>query len=284
MLAGDKERLEDHLVHLLSRSASATAEHLMESLKERKLSYSIQAVYKELRKLQAEGIVIKARGLYSLRLSWIFNITDLADMAYATCIDAPFTEEMLPLSKKKVQWKFNNLIRADNFYLQVLTRLLVDPNVRFGFTVIDHPWFLFMQGKDEAKYTKIVEHQRKRHYILVEHDTPLGRAQLKFYDDGEESMSYAFSPGLGLSRHASCTAFIGEFILCEKLQRATKLVVDALYEKTHSSRNLDHGEILSLFTRTCSPTVVLERNEAKVRRWVRKFSEYFPEATAKARA
>lgn len=277
MLSGDKEQLEDFLVHILSQTAAATAEQLIGKLKEQRLAYSVQAVYKELRKLQAQGVVIKARGLYSLRLSWIFNLTDLADRAYATYIDAPFPDELLPPSKKKAIWKFSNLLRADNFYLQILTKLLLDPSVRSANTVIDHPWFLFLQGKDESKFQRILEQQRKHQYVLIENNTPLDRLQVKFWDSAGEhkAVIHTFSNDLDLSRTASITTFIGEYVVQERLPAATKKAFDELYRRTRSLRDLNYEEIIRLCTMPSQASVILEKNAVKAQKWWKKISEYF---------
>ena len=277
MLCGDRERLEDHLVHLLSGSVSATAEQLMQQLKVRGLSYSIQAVYMELRKLQAEGVVIKARGLYSLRLSWVFNLTDFADRAYATCVDAPLPDELLPSPGKKIRWNFSNLVRADSFYLQVITKLLIDPAVSAVYTVIDHPWFLFMQNRDEAKYRDILRHQIKRHFLLVENGTPLDRQQLRFYDTGENRpIAYAFSDEFNLSKTASLTSFLGDFVVYEKLPSLTRAAFESIYTDTPSLNKVDYARVIRLLTSHSPASVILERNETKAKRWIKKLSEYLP--------
>ena len=42
-----------------------------------------RGVYKELNKLEKEGIVVKLKTGYNLHLSWIINVLSFVDTAYA---------------------------------------------------------------------------------------------------------------------------------------------------------------------------------------------------------
>jgi len=273
MLEAVKKKLEDILVRILSENAALSAESLYRELKRRKGSYTLQALYKELRKLQQQGVVVRARGLYSLRLSWILSLTNLADRAYATCIDSPFPEELLPESEKRVKWAFNDMNRADDFYMQVLTKLLLAPSAPAAYTAMEHPWFLFMNTQNELNHQRVLEQERKKQFVVLENDTPLDRAQVHLYDN--ISIKFAFSPELGICTTYSIVSAIGDFVLSEKLPARARSGFAEVYGKTRSMKDLNFKTITRICNTTGPSSVILERNPEKSRFLIKKLERFF---------
>ena len=87
MLFQIKESLDAKLVRELGLEAGQTAQQLRESLSKSSGRYSAQALYKELHKLQREGIVVGMKGSYGLALSWVLELVDFADKVYDTYLN-----------------------------------------------------------------------------------------------------------------------------------------------------------------------------------------------------
>ena len=78
-------------------------------------NYSIQGLYKELKKLQEEGVLFKLGNQYSLRLPWVFDFISLADSISATYIERPQLPLILPEINKKEIWHFTDLLKMNDF-------------------------------------------------------------------------------------------------------------------------------------------------------------------------
>ncbi len=273
MLKAAKEKLEDVLVSILSEHAAMSADALFSEFKRRKLDYSLQALYKELRKLQKLGVVVKGRGSYSLRLAWILSLTDLADQAYATHIDSPLSEGIPPENEKRFRWTFTNPVRADDFYMQMVTKILLGPGVKSACTVLEHPWFHFVSAHMEHEHQKILRQQRKKHYMVVENDTPLDRAQMLLYD-GVWAMG-AFSDELRICTTYSIVTAVGEYIISEKLPAAARKGFSRVYSETRSLKDLNFKTISDLCNTRGTSSVVLERNPDKSRQLAKKLERFF---------
>lgn len=273
MLKAAREKLEDVIVSILSHHAAIAADDLFSELKRRKLTYTLQALYKELRKLQKLGVVVKGRGLYSLRLAWILSLTDLADRAYAAYIDAPLPHELLPESEKRFRWTFTNPVRADDFYMQILTKILMRPEVKAAWTVLEHPWFLFVSAHMEQKHQEILKQQRKRHFMVVENDTPLDRAQMHIYDGIWARGSV--TDELNICTTYSIVSAVGEYVLSEKLPVAARKGFSRIYSETRSIKNLNFKTISALCNTPGTSSVVLERNPEKSRQLIKKMEQFF---------
>lgn len=273
MLKATKEKLEDAIVGILSDHAAIAADELHLELKRRKLSYTIQALYKELRKLQQLGVVVKGRGLYSLRLSWILSLTDLADRAYTKYVDSPFPRELLPDSEKRMRWAFTSMLRADDFYMQVLTKLLMSPSAQSAYTAMEYPWFLFPHIHHELNHQRILDRQHRTQYVVLETDTPLVRAQVRVYDDMHVKCAFSSSPGM-CGTYSIVTA-IGDFILSQKLPAAARKGFAGLYARTRSLKDLNPKAISSLCNTAGTSAVVLERNPEKSKSITGKLEGFF---------
>ena len=96
MLLSSPLALDDHLVMLLAKQQSATAKQLQVELEKKTGRFTIQGIYKELNKLQQSGVVIRQSGRYSLSLSWILNLTELADEMFYTKTRSKTSFAILP--------------------------------------------------------------------------------------------------------------------------------------------------------------------------------------------
>jgi len=67
MLLGTKETIQDKIILYLTKHPNSAAEHIHRAI-EKKQTVSIQAIYQALRSLQREGVVVKEKTSYSLRI------------------------------------------------------------------------------------------------------------------------------------------------------------------------------------------------------------------------
>ena len=82
MLLGTQETLEELLVRILAERPAARPADLHAEVCRRFREYSLPAVYKELRKLQNQGVVFRTGNTLSLSLAWVLNLTALTDRMY----------------------------------------------------------------------------------------------------------------------------------------------------------------------------------------------------------
>ena len=91
MILGTTQKVENAIVLLLARTPALSADQLHKQISADYRRVSVQAVYKELRKLAAEGVVWKRAGAYQLSASWVLNFSELADRMYHTLSESPAT-------------------------------------------------------------------------------------------------------------------------------------------------------------------------------------------------
>lgn len=75
MLLGSFNNIDNLIVILLARKGSLSAKELFKIVNKNYKKSSIQAIYKELRKLIDEGVVWKSKDLYGLSAAWVVNFS-----------------------------------------------------------------------------------------------------------------------------------------------------------------------------------------------------------------
>ena len=106
MILQTKENLEDFIVKALADAPSLTVAEISKKVIQDSKKYSSQAMYKELKKLQNGGVVVKSKRTYSLRLPWAFDLISLADKLSAIYTERPQLSFILPEINKKEIWHF----------------------------------------------------------------------------------------------------------------------------------------------------------------------------------
>ncbi len=74
MLLGSNNDLENALLVALSSRTVATVPQMAAELSKKNLKPTIQGIYRALRKLRLEGVVVKEHDGYSIRIPWILDM------------------------------------------------------------------------------------------------------------------------------------------------------------------------------------------------------------------
>lgn len=105
MFLGDNKNLENIITLLLAKHGELEAENIWKKIKP---EISIQGIYRVLRKLQKEGVIIKAKQKYSLRIPWILDLSDLINKTEKIYLQEKYIAKFLPTKNK--QKKYGTLI------------------------------------------------------------------------------------------------------------------------------------------------------------------------------
>src|SRR5262245_35928335 len=141
MLLSTRQSLADILVSILAEQSSSDVRRLHHEVASRHRHFSLPAVYKELRNLQEQGVVVRRKKELSLNMTWILNLIDLADRMYDTHVESPVPANVLPLETGKTTFRFSNLARVDDFWMHAAILMLQHSQRKTMFQWFPHPWF-----------------------------------------------------------------------------------------------------------------------------------------------
>lgn len=236
-------------------------------------NYSVQGLYKELKKLQAEGVLFKLRNKYSLRLPWVFDFLSLADQLSATYIERPQLPLVLPEINKKEIWHFSDLLKMNDFWSHILLILIQQSKHKVLLGWNPHPWFHLVQTRQEEQYIKALKLAQSKLYLIIGGASFLDTWAEKFWD--KETVHYSFGESDFHKERSTYFNVIDDYVVTVKLEPKTAQAIDAIYEYTKSIDDLNLQSILSIFHQKTKCSIWLEKNPEKARKIATKFKKFW---------
>lgn len=273
MLLQTDQKLEEYIVGLLAEKESATASWLHQQVMRVGRQCSLQAIYKELSKLQKVGVVVKVKNKFSLRLTWVMDLVSLTDQMYDTHLQNPPYESILPAEGEKRTWVFYDLLKMDDFWAHVTVALFRHSKMKILFEWIPHPWFYLVIHDKQIQFQKASRITGRKFHMIIGGQTYLDKLCIQYWPEDLYEYSFAESPFSG--DNATYLDVIDDYVLTIKLTGKTAAAIDRLYESIRTAEDVELGRILEVLTSRTKVTLTLERNPKKASKLIRKFTDFF---------
>ncbi len=273
MILQSKPRLEEKIVQLLMLQPNQSAAQLLEAVNGVGKDYSVQAVYKELRKLHHFGVVAKHRTHYSLRIPWVLDVVALIDQMKQRYLDATTFDAILPGLNHRKSWHFTNLNTLNNFWSQVL---LVAVNKAHDKRIVGyspHPWYHLLQTEQEDQYIQSLRHAGARLYLIMGNATFLDKWAEKFWPKDVVEYSYAESPYH--KERGWYFDLVDDYLVGLKIDKETSAEIDRLYHETPNWEALDLAKVIHLSQKRVRAVLSVEHNPRKAEITRKRFIKFF---------
>ncbi len=272
ILQADKN-LEDYLVELLVERPKSGVFEMREVLSKMGKKYTVQAIYKGLRKLQSGGIVVKVGRDYSLRIPWVIGLKNVSDQAYKNYFESPSITSLLPEIGKKEIWHFNNLLKLNDFWSQILLLLVQQSKNKILLGYNPHTWFHLVQTEQEDQYLKSVGFAGGKLYLVIGGKTYLDKWAQIYFD--RNVVKFSFAKSSFEESGSDYVNVIDDYVVTVKIDHKTSDVIDKLYSETLSIEEINIGEILRIFNGDVKASIWVEKNPEKAKKIKRKFKDFF---------
>ncbi len=273
MLFDDDQQLEERIVRVLGVKPQLTANELLKLVNKKK-SYSIQGLYKELKKLEYGGVVSKEKKQYSLRIPWVLETIDFSAKLNSRYISGAQDIISLPVMGKKSIWHFSNLQKLNNFWSQVLLFLVQKVDDRRLFSVMEHPWYHLIFTEQEQQFIDAVERTKTQLYIINKRKTYLDKWVEQFWNESHIEYSFDSRPLRNNPKNVYLNA-IGDYVLTVKLDDAITKDIEQVYNSTVNAEAVNHSEIFQVFNQRVKATMWLEYHPTKAKRITGAFRRHF---------
>ena len=265
-------KLEGFIVQALARLPFITANEIQESVIGTYGHCSVQAVYQELRKLEKAGIVGKTRDRYSLRLSWVLDVQEFADVTYDTYLSATPIWGFLPEGTNRVSWKIRSLQGLIPFWTQLLLVLIHESESREFFEWAPHAIFHLVH-EDEKRFIRALKSWKTEYYLAVGGNTFLDKSYQEIVVGLPGDLSFGKSPFP--DSHKVYYSLIGEYLITVKLPPTLESSIHTLFRGVKSAKDIDVGVVSGITSRNEKISFTLERNPHKTKRFYGIFSRFF---------
>lgn len=274
MLCSEKKSLADELIEILATKGHCTAYELRDEVLERSRSFTIQAVYQELRKLYGQGVVVKVKDTYMLRLSWVEKFLMLGEQLNNNYVEHSPYEHMIPEEGKTLEFKIRSLQRTARVLIRLLSTILHNNPNAIIYQHLQHVWF-HLAYEDETRYIEILKNGGHQYNMCTVYNTFLDRMYKRTFPDMPGRVINGDTP---LSEKKSYTTVVGDYVMRLYIEQRLKRDLSDLFHTTENASDISPGLITELMTRMSTIRITLERNEAKAKKLMQKMAEFFGDA------
>ncbi len=272
MLLQQNPALEELLIEILVQSPGATAKEIDKLLESRNQSYTLRAIYKELAKLESQGIIFKLGQNYNVRLAWIMKVSAFGDLAYERYTQSPYLMEIIQRENAVRVERFNDLRKLDRLWTQLILALhSVYPN-KLMCLWCPYQWFYLAHYYTAKQFYEAIDLSGYKRYHIIGSDTYLGRLALK---DLPKKGTYSFAESPFHKESRTYYTVVADCLITVKLDAIITERLEQLFNSVHSQADIRPNVLETIFASKVRASLTFERNQTKANRIKKKFSAFF---------
>ncbi|MBP7831549.1 MAG: hypothetical protein KA028_00835 [Candidatus Pacebacteria bacterium] len=252
MLLGTKKTLYDHIVEALLVNEASVAD-IETYLEGENTKVTIQGIYKTLRELIAEDIVVKQKKIYSINNVWREKTGELFMKRQVFSLSAG----------EEVAYRFTKLTHLDAFWKHTLSDIQKETGTFPNFDFVPHAFWFYAEGRrqSELEYYKTFDENKTYLFTTIEGKTVMDK-RMKEIEQTEYHQVHLGDKGpFGRRDHVT---IMGPYIIMTKVSAKLAYATDALYEKVTDEKTLEI-ELNKLFKDSGIIKLSVEHNEKKAR-------------------
>jgi hypothetical protein len=250
-----------------------TAEEIRAEVGRTLRTYSRRGIYKELQRLTAEGIIVRSRTVYALRLAWLVSLQSEIERITRQVNDVEYLQGALPTKEQPVILHATDLTTWDQHWTQMMLVLhTLFPRLPMFIWCPRH-WFTITHPEIERTFTKANESRRNLRYALIG-----GRGFLDLRDRcllKRKSTCYSFRISPFEDDRTHYYWIIGDYVGTNTLDSVTARHIDEIYSRTKKDSDIDSAARNRLLSRKCRGTVKCEWAPEKAERLRARFLTHF---------
>jgi hypothetical protein len=248
MIFTKNESLEDILPQILLEERPVA--YVLSHEKIRGRLVTVQAVYKALRKLVDEGVVVKHRKFYVTSREWLDKLEQLQNSL----------KIFVPKEGESVRFTFSSFTHTDAYWEHVVRNLPKNDLDLPLFAYLPHNFWIHnpKRFENEAEYYAHFLKENKNGYVVIGSDSEDDLRTKKLLRNEYLHINTIAYPRFRRTEHI---AVMGQFITTTKVSLVVAREIDALYE-THSGEEL-LGRLKKIFERKATIKITLENSPEK---------------------
>ena len=272
-LLEDKLNIADCIIKLLGEHPGIRAAQIQEMLHARGITCTKQSVYKELRKLIASGIALKNGEVVQLQLRWVLAMAQYYEELSQRQIEYVMSPSVILEGGRKASWRFNSLIKLNEFWNQVSLSLLKHTKSAVHLSYNPHPWFYLVQPKQETQFLELMRKLNAHSYKIIGNNLFLDRWMQRFFSP--DFMTWSYGESAYHAKESVYLTVVENYMVEIKLGKEAVEAIDGYFRSVNRQSEIGSREIFNLFQRPLSARLSLELNAQKANRHRRAFQRYF---------
>lgn len=262
MLLGTKKTLYDHIIEALLGSPMSVSQ-ISEYLISKKVPASIQGIYKTLRELLAEDILVKQKMVYSISNVWRDRLLKM--------VSQDFGFKLQP--NEEISYKFNTIENTDAFWKHMFQDIRNEIGKFPVFHFTPHQYWLMIPSRKQSEedYYKKYEQEQIYSFNIIGGETIFDKERKQELSSPFNQVSIDREINFNRRDHLSV---IGPYIITTRVSVTLARVTDRLYETCFTEDELAK-KLEPEFKKHGTVVMTVEHNQDKANKLRKKMSADF---------
>jgi len=262
MIFGAKTTLTDQvLVNILKGNSTAT--DIQNSLKNENSLVTIQGIYKALRELISENIILKQGKKYFINNKWRNNVEKIIVQGNRFKLQPG----------EEIKYKFKKIENTDFFWKNIFSDIENEIGKFPVFHFTPHQFWILIKERRQSELDYYDELNKKKifGYTLIGGDTELDDGAKKILSSKYHQLHTDNKSVFSNRDHISV---LGNYIIITRLPNSFAVAIDSLYKKCKSEDELSLG-LEKVFKKSGNILIIIKNNSEKAKKLRKTISKDF---------
>ena len=262
MLLGTKKTLYDHIIEALLGNP-LTVSQIQDYLKGLSVHASVQGIYKTLRELLAEDIIVKHKTIYTISNVWRDRLLKIVSQDFGFKLQ----------SNEEISYKFNTIENTDAFWKHMFQDIRNEVKDFPVFHFTPHQYWLMIPSRKQSEedYYKAYEQEKIYSFNIIGGETVFDSERKRALSSHFNQVTTDSKINFNRRDHLSV---IGPYIITTRVSVTLARVTDRLYETCSTEKELQ-AKLEPEFKKHGSVTMTVEHNLEKAKSMRKKMSADF---------
>ncbi len=277
MLLGANPTLDQHIITSLTESGNLNVTDMLHTIHERGLQVSIQGLYKALKKLQSDGILNKNGKFYSLKLSWILDLSEFVEQLETVYFKKDFLSQLIPNSiGEKKRWHFYNVLKLIDIWIDIQLALLAHTKADIIYSYAPHPWYAIAKLDDWTKYKKLLNKRVLHQFSIFGEKTYLDQyLNAIIQDPNKETVHFDQYDEFPEKLTNIYTNIIGDYVISIKLHKELVNKLQDLFSTVTDEADIHLFELFDVFTKKARSSIQIKKDPVFAQKYRKRFTKIF---------
>lgn len=267
------QSIEEFIIALLANKPGLTVEVIHREHLHRIGKCTLQAIYKELKKLEARGVILKTQKHYSLTRCFASEFLSLSKQIQNNYFGVQSEHQVLDVIQKKRRLRFTKMLRMKNLWSELVLTLGQTSRTKTLLSWNPHPLFYLLQTMHESQVLRTMQMCNTKMFKMVGGRNTLDQWAAQFWK--RPHVEYSFSEGPFEQQRSTYFSIIDDTIITVDLDGKTTHDVESFYRQDQPTQSELMSFTEKLSTAKILSTIEVICNPKKAAAFRRKFSEFF---------
>ncbi len=253
MLFSPRESIEDAIIRLLSKG-KATPLDIFEQIKSEGKRASVQAVYKALRYLVKDAVVVKSGKQIAISQEWVEKVNHQLSKEFSLSTMAV---------GEKVEYTFNSLKQLDPFWKHIVKPLHDKYREYPIFHYVPYEIWFRIDGREESEVEFFNSFESNKQYGLyvIGNNSVIDQRMKRMYQNNYLQFDLWKTSSFNITDHISA---IGDYIVVTKLNNSLARKVQHIYESAPTESEAA-PTLIALLNQKHKARITVELNPKKAK-------------------